>query len=342
VSYRFRIAGWVVFSCVVMIAVMIFAGHRQLEEELREGRVDSTHPGKAGWTLHNSYPEEEIRDILEEMLEAWGLVALPMIALSLGGGLLLARRSLKPIHDINRQIAEMKPDSLHGGITIPEADPAISNLAEHLNGLLDKAGTAYREMSEFSSRVAHEIRTPLMLLRLRIENAPPGMQPAFQEEMQDEIARLSRFVERSLVAAKAEQGVLKPASEDIDLADLVRSLAQDYTLLASDRSIQVTLDVANDVRITADPDLLRQALHSLLENAIRYADSRIRISCKHMDGAPELLIRNDYNPQTMATPGLGLGLRLVSGICKASGFQLDENRTSGEFVVRVRFSNLST
>ena len=336
-SYRFRIASWVVFSCAGMIAVMIFAGHRQLEEELREGRVDSTHPGRPGWTLHNSYPEAEIRDILEEMLEAWGLVALPMIALSLGGGLLLARRSLKPVHDINRQIAEMRPDSLHGGITISEADPAISNLAEHLNGLLEKAGTAYREMSEFSSRVAHEIRTPLMLLRLRIENAPPGMQPAFQEEMQDEIARLSRFVERSLVAAKAEQGVLKPVSAELDLAELVQSLAQDYMLLAADRSIQVTLDIRNDVRVVADPDLLRQALHSLLENAIRYADSRIRVSCRHADGSPELGIRNDYNPQTMATPGLGLGLRLVSAICKASGFHLDEDRTSGEFFVRVRF-----
>jgi hypothetical protein len=70
VSYRFRIAGWVVVSCVVMIAVMIFTGHHQLEEELREGNVDSTHPDKPGWTLHNSYSEEEIREILGEMLEA--------------------------------------------------------------------------------------------------------------------------------------------------------------------------------------------------------------------------------------------------------------------------------
>ena len=69
----------------------------------------------------------------------------------------------------------MRPDSLHGGITIPEADPVIADLANHLNGLLDRAGTAYQEMAEFSARVAHELRTPLMLLRMRVEHAPPGM-----------------------------------------------------------------------------------------------------------------------------------------------------------------------
>ena len=108
------------------------------------------------------------------------------------------------MHDINRQLADMRPDSLHGGITIPEADPIIAELANHLNGLLDRAGTAYQEMAEFSARVAHELRTPLMLLRMRVEHAPPGMPPAFQEDLQDELARLSRFVER--VAAGRQGG----------------------------------------------------------------------------------------------------------------------------------------
>ena len=341
-SYRFRIAGWVVLSSVAMIAVMIYAGHRQLEEELREGRVDPTHPGRAGWTIHNSMAEDEIEDILGEMLETWGLAALPLLALALGGGLLLARRSLRPINDINRQISEMSPNSLHGGITIPEADPAISGLADHLNALLERAGDAYREMSDFSSRVAHEIRTPLMLLRLRIENAPPGIEPAFQEAMQDEIARLSRFVEKALLSSKAEQGVLHPVSQPVELSDLVVSLAHDYELLASERSVRLTTDVGSGLWTHADPDLLRQAIHSVLENAVRYAASFIHLSCHSTNGSPELVVCNDFDPQTMATPGLGLGLRLVGGICKASGFQFDSDRGSNAFSIHIRLPEFSS
>jgi signal transduction histidine kinase len=336
-NFRFRIASWVVLSCSLIIVVMIFAGHHQLEEELRAGNKDKTHPERPDWTLHNSYSEEEIDEILGEMLEEWALVAVPMVCLSLGAGLLLARRSLRPMHDINRQLGEMRPDSLHGGITIPEADPAIEDLANRLNTLLDKAGVAYQEMAEFSACVAHELRTPLMLLRLRLEHVPPGTPPVFQEELQDELARLSRFVERSLLAAKAEQGGLVPVAALLSLSALVRDVAEAYQLHAAERAIAMTLEVEENIRIEADSDLLRQALHGLLENAVRYAESRILVSCRMENGGSVLEIRNDMDRATMATSGLGLGLRLVRGISEASGFGFENQESDREFTCRIVF-----
>ncbi|QTN33822.1 hypothetical protein HZ994_16375 [Akkermansiaceae bacterium] len=336
-SFRFRIAAWVVVSCTLLIAVMMFTGYRQLEEELREGRTDPTHPGTAEWTIHNSYAEEEIREILAEMTRSWLWTGLPVIALSLFAGLLLARRSLRPVHDINRQLTDMRPDSLHGGIRIPEADPVIGDLANHLNGLLEKAGTAYQEMAEFSARVAHELRTPLMLLRLRIENAPPGMPPAFQEELQDELARLSRFVERALLASKAEQGALLAAPSSLCLSDLVRDVSEQYQLLAEERRLGMTVEIKPEIRIEADADLLRQALHGLMENAVRYAKSSICVSCAIQGGKAALDIRNDVDPVTIATGGLGLGLRLVRGICKACKWRFGCQSTDKDFQACIRF-----
>lgn len=336
-SFRFRIAAWVVVSCTLLIAVMMFTGYRQLEEELREGHKDPTHPGNAEWTIHNSYAEEEIREILSEMTRSWLWTGVPVIALSLFAGLLLARRSLRPVHDINRQLNDMRPDSLHGGIRIPESDPVIGDLANHLNGLLEKAGTAYQEMAEFSARVAHDLRTPLMLLRLRMENAPPGMPPAFQEEMQDELARLTRFVERALLAAKAEQGALRAAPSPLNLSDIVRDVSDQYQLLASERPLEMTVEIEPDIRIDADSDLLRQAIHSLLENAVRYAKSEIRISCTLRDTCPVLDVRNDVDPVIIATGGLGLGLRLVRGICKACGWHFDSRGTENDFRTLIHF-----
>lgn len=341
-SFRLRIAAWVVLSCTLLIGVMMAAAYWQLEEELREGHWDNTHPKIAGWVIHNSYTEEEIEDILGELMRTWLWTAAPIIGLSLGAGLLLARRSLQPVHDINRQLAEMRPESLHGGITIPEADPIIANLADHLNGLLDKAGTAYQEMAEFSARVAHELRTPLMLLRMRLEHAPAGIPPAFQDELQDELARLSRFVERSLLAAKAEQGGLEAAPVPLCLSDLVREMTEDYQPLAAERGLEMDIDRIPDIRIQADPDLLRQALHGLLENAVRYARSKILVSCRTQDGSAVLEIHNDRDAKTMATAGLGLGLRLVRGICNASAIHFEVRPGDHDFQALIRFQPNTT
>jgi signal transduction histidine kinase len=336
-SFRFRIAAWVVLSCTLLIGVMMFAAYRQLEEELRLGRWDRNHPKIPGWVIHNSYTEEEIQDILGELARTWLWVAGPIIGLSLGAGLLLARRSLRPVHDINRQLADMRPDSLHGGITIPEADPVISNLANHLNGLLDKAGTAYQEMAEFSARVAHELRTPLMLLRMRLEHAPDGIPPEFQEELQDELGRLSRFVERSLLAAKAEQGALEPAPTRLCLSDLVRDVTEDYQLLAAERGLEMKVELTPGIQVNMDSDLLRQALHGLLENAVRYARSNIIVSCRTEDARAVLEVQNDRDATTMATAGLGLGLRLVRGICNASSINFQIRQGDHDFNALIRF-----
>lgn len=336
-SFRFRIAAWVVLSCTLLIGVMVFSAYRQLEEELREGHTDATHPQITGWKLHNSYSEEEIQEILGEMLEIWMWTATPVIGLSLGAGLLLARRSLQPVHDINRQLTGMRPNSLHGDISIPESDPIISDLADHLNLLLDRAGTAYQEMADYSARVAHELRTPLMLLRMRVEHAPEGIPPAFQEDLQDELARLSRFVERSLLAAKAEQGTLDSTAVSLCLTDLVRELSEDYQLLADERGLSMTMELTPDVRIDADPDLLRQTLHGLLENAVRYAKSNIHVSCDTENRQAVLEVRNDRDSATMASAGLGLGLRLVRGICKACAMRFETRETDQEFTACIRW-----
>jgi signal transduction histidine kinase len=336
-SFRFRIAAWVVLSSTLLIGVMMTTGYRQIEEELREGRKDPTHPGTLEWTIHNSYAEEEIRDILAEMTRAWLWTGIPIIALSLGAGLLLARRSLRPVHDINRQLSTMRPDSLHGGITIPETDPTIEDLANHLNILLERAGMAYQEMAEFSARVAHELRTPLMLLRMRIEHAPAGIPAAFQEELQDELARLSRFVERSLLAAKAEQGALEIAMVSLNLTDLLRDMTDDYQLLANERGIEMHVDLAPDTLIHADPDLMRQVVHGLLENAVRYAKSKVAVTCHTENGHAVLKIHNNREATTMATAGLGLGLRLVRGICKASSWKFESSETESGFHAAIDF-----
>ena len=172
-------------------------------------------------------------------MKIWLWVGVPAVATSLGVGLLLARRSVRPVRLINDQLKSLTPATLRGGIISPENDPVLADLVEHINSSLARAGTAYEEMAGFSSRVAHELRTPLTLLRMKIEQSTGEMPAEMQEELQDELARLSRFVERSLLAAKAESGSLEPSGSQVDVSKMLEDIGEGYTLLAAEKNLQI-------------------------------------------------------------------------------------------------------
>ncbi|HSP43878.1 MAG TPA: HAMP domain-containing sensor histidine kinase [Luteolibacter sp.] len=200
-------------------------------------------------------------------------------------------------------------------------------------------GDDCQDTAEFCSRVAHQLRTPLALLRMRIDNAPPGTPPEFLAELREEVAKLSRFVECSLLVVKARQGMLRPVEVSVRLGGLLREVVESHRPLAEARGLDWTMDVSCDPEIRIDPDLLRQALHALLDNAVRYAGSRLRVTCRGVT-SPVVEIDNDCDPDTVAPGGLGLGLPLVNGICDACGWHIESHTTGRDFHALMRFSRM--
>jgi signal transduction histidine kinase len=340
VNYRFKIAAWFGISLTVLSGLMIVTAHWHLDEELRKDRWDRSHLKYPNWVIHGSYTNEEVHDILGELMKIWLWVGAPAVATSLGVGLLLARRSVRPVRLINDQLKSLTPATLRGGITSPENDPVLADLVTHINSSLDRAGTAYEEMAGFSSRVAHELRTPLTLLRMKIEQSTGEMPADMQDELQDELARLSRFVERSLLAAKAESGYLEPSGGQVNISKLLEDIGEGYTLLAEEKTLQIIWQTEDGLAAFTDADLLRQVMHNLLGNALRYARSKVEVRARLDDGIPVLEISNDCDSHSMATTGLGLGLRLVRGICASTGMQFLTDHSSTEFFMTLRISNL--
>ena len=338
-NFRLNIAAWFGLSLTAFIALMIFTAHRHLDEELRKDRWDRSHPKYPNWVIHGSFTEEEVHDIFGELMTIWVRVGIPAAAMSLGAGLLIARRSVRPIRIINSQLAALTPESMSRGILLPESDPEFINLVAHINASLARAGSAYEEMSEFSSKVAHELRTPLTLLRMKIEQSTNEISAGMQEDLQDELARLSRFIERSLLAAKAESGSLDPAVSDVDVSGLLDEIGDGYKLLAADKNLNFTWIVDPDLRATTDPDLLRQVLHNLLGNTLRHAHSWVKVTSLLENEPPVLTMTNDCYPSVPPSFGLGLGLRLVRGICSATGMVFQSQQSDNRFTAILRIEN---
>ena len=88
-NFRLRLAAWSALSILLIVGVLIFSAHWHLDEELRKDRWDRTHPQFPQWSIHGSYTEAEIHDILGELLKVWIWVAGPLVLTSVAVGYLI-------------------------------------------------------------------------------------------------------------------------------------------------------------------------------------------------------------------------------------------------------------
>jgi signal transduction histidine kinase len=335
-NFRLRMAVWFGISLAALTAVLMATAHWHLDEELRQDRWDRSHPKYPNWSIHGSFTDEEVRDILGELVKVWVWAGLPVLAVALGIGFLLARRSVRPINAINRELSLLKAKSLRKGIAVPENDVVLSDLVHHINRLLERVGEAYEQLDEFASKVSHELRTPLTLLRMKIEREAPNLPPGLSEELQEELAHVTRLVEQSLLAAKAESGRINPNLEPVDLSALLDDVLEGYVLLAHERGLSIRCSAGSNLRVGTDAGLLRQILHNLLSNAVRYAHHKIHVRARSADHDVIVTITNDFDRRTMATAGTGLGLRLVRSLASALRIGFRERQSSGIFGTRLQ------
>jgi signal transduction histidine kinase len=318
-NFRLKMVAWSVLSIILIVGGLLGAAHWHLDGELRKDGRDRSHGRNPGWGIHGSYTDAEVQDILGELMAVWLWVAVPLLLASGGVGYFIAERSLRPVRRINRELDSLDPLSCAQGVHLPERDAELAALVHHINDLLGRVGKSYNQMAEFSSRVAHELRLPLTLLRLRLEALAPELPPEVSEDLQKEIHHLSQLVERSLLMAKAEGGTLEHEIRRIDLSALLEDLHDGYSILAAEAGLTLAWQPDPGLTVTSDPSLLRQILHNLLGNAIRHGKGEIRLQAVHLDGGRRvrLEISNGIAEGDTSLLGTGMGLRLVRAITGA-------------------------
>lgn len=149
----------------------------------------------------------------------------------------------------------------------------MADLATTLNEMLRRLKEEFDRLSEFSSDLAHELRTPIN--NLMTQTQVTLSQARSSEEYQDILAsnaeeyqRLARMVADMLFLAKADHGLILPSTERIAVHDEAQALFDFYEALAEEK--QVRLQLVGAAEIVGDRLMLRRALSNLLSNAIRY------------------------------------------------------------------------
>jgi signal transduction histidine kinase len=235
--------------------------------------------------------------------------------LALVAGYFIARRSVRPVREVNCQLSGLGPSTLAKRLQAPDVDPEVGELVHHVNELLARLELAFAHLREYTTQVAHELRTPLQLMRLRIEANAAGMNPELAEELQEELGRLSNYVENALTIARADQGRLELRAEPLALKELLTDVLEPFSRLAEADGRRLLWCCPESAVAQADRSMVKQILFNLLANALKYGDQDILLRVRLRSCGVCLLLGNRVAVRTRASrQGLGIGLRLVRAL----------------------------
>lgn len=206
------------------------------------------------------------------------LLVLPVsVALALGVTQLLAAGMVAPLRRMTEVSRAMARGDYSGRVRTTATDE-VGQLAAAFNRMAEDLATVDRERRDLIATVSHELRTPLTAMTALLENLADGVVPADPGHLGaalDEARRLGRLVEDLLQLSRLEAGVVHLDRQDVALRALVEdSVAQ---VLAAGRPGTITLDIADDLLVGADPARLRQLLVNVLDNAARHAPAETSV-----------------------------------------------------------------
>lgn len=315
-SLRSRLTIWFGLVFLALVVTFTLLTHHTLEDELRNRAWQKDYPDHPDWKLHGSFSESEVEDISGELVESAVSWSIPLAVLALLGGYWLAERSLRPIASVNRQLQTKNSGNLGDPISLPEMDDEFRGLVRQLNELLKRLDSSFAEMNDYAAKVAHELRTPLAILRLKVEQPGGRIDPELADELEAELHRLTYVVEQSLLIARADRGRIMAMRSVFNFSLTLTEVVEDFQLLAADQGRRFTLESTPECWVSADPRHLRQVAHSLLTNALRHGDGDLLVRVKRRGKFAVLLVGNRARSTGTTEPTLGLGLRVVAALLR--------------------------
>ncbi|MBP1657116.1 MAG: cztS [Bacteroidetes bacterium] len=237
------------------------------------------------FVIHVAYTEKVTDAVLEHLLSIFLVLAPIALIVSVAGGWFLSGIVFRPIRQVSQLARKITAENLDQQVPPRNVNDELGELITTINEMIRRLRASFDQMREFSVNVAHELKTPLTILKGESELAlAKPITRAAGEKLAttylEETVRMSRIVEDLLMLAKADAGQLVLQHEAVPMADLVRDLFEDAQILCATKKLHVVLRTNDQANVRGDALRLRQLFRAILSNAVQYTDpgGEIRIS----------------------------------------------------------------
>ena len=364
-SIRAQLTFLMVSLLVCCCVVLTWLVYRSTSELLELAAANAINKGTLSIVLDVGAIERSI------LFDALGILFFVIIAGSCAA-YLLAGHYTKPVQQLSAHMKEIGPDTLSDSIEIEGGGEEVQELVKSFNQMTDQLDEAFAMQSRFSVSAAHELRTPIAVLRTKLDvfKKKKRKQSEYDElvdTMETYIDRLSAIIANLLeLTETSELGEV----EDVSLDAVITTVVDDLESVAQNNMVNVQVNTqidahsdtqseAQNLTVKGNANLLYRAIYNLVENAIRYnhkggsvnitletegqeclvtiADTGVGIAPEQRELVFEPFYRVNKS-RSREFGGAGIGLSLVKTILKRHGASItvSENDPQGSvFTIRI-------
>lgn len=257
-------------------------------------------------------------------------------------GLWLAQRFWAQVQGFNATVLRIaNSGDLRSRMPVSGNDE-FASLASNVNTMLERIEKLVQGIRQVSDNIAHDLRSPLTRLRADVEVALNESDASRQREtllrVLEELHGMQIIFNSLLAIGRAEAGEMRLQRDAFDLSQLLDEMAELYGPSAEEHELVLETDIAANLKLNADRQILAQAFSNLLDNAIKYvpAGGVIRLSAKSVASSIEITVEDSgpgipadmrekvFERFTRLDPsrtmvGAGLGLSLVKAFIELHG-----------------------
>jgi signal transduction histidine kinase len=292
---------------------------------------------------HDDYELEAVAKIVGRAL-VLGMV--PTLCLALATGAFLSRRGERRVEEVGKRVRRIVAGDLRQRLPTRGVDDPFDKLARIVNSMLAEIEVLVHELAAAGDDIAHDLRTPLTRVRATLERGRENARTI--EALQAVVDRAIAGIDQSLALvtallriAEIEHSRRRAGFGDVDLAGIVRDIAELYQPIADEKRILLRVSLEDAHLVRGDRDLLFEAIANLVDNALKFTPAGGRVDVAVARGRSGSVVRvSDTGPgikeaereavfkrfyrsdKSRHTDGLGLGLSLVAAIAKLHGYRV--------------------
>jgi signal transduction histidine kinase len=285
-------------------------------------------------------------EFAEEILPCF----LPALVLAVFVTWFTIRRNLRPLRLASAEASAVSVERPGQRVSTVGMATEIRPLIDAVNRALTRLEGAIAAQRRFTANAAHELRTPLAVLRARVDGLEPGPDRAV---LTRDIVRMSRAVSQMLLTARLQAGGLDETAS-VNLAALTRDVIADMAPLAHSKGRDITLEISARPIVAGSSTALESAVRNLIENALRFTPDGKSVTVRVLPGAtiavedcgPGItdadktrIFEPFWRAQAPSGDGAGLGLAIVNEVAALHGGDISVQDVPGggaRFVLQLR------
>jgi signal transduction histidine kinase len=287
----------------------------------------------------------DVNNLRHIVLTSLAIAIVPTLALVGIIGVFFSLRAIRRLKSIHQTIDHIMDGNFQTRLPRDGGGDEIDDVIGAVNRMLEEIHRLLRQLKAVGDNIAHDLRTPLALVSARLNRvAAEGDADELRQAVAQSLADLDKAattVAALLRISEIENINRRRAFQRVDLADICTEIGEFYAPLAQARSIDLTTKAPQPLVLDGDPDLLREALINLVDNAIKFTPKggAVRIEAEMSlegpvvrvaDNGPGIkpedrdkVLKRFYRaPEFRDIPGNGLGLNMVATIAELHGLNL--------------------